>query len=293
MSCRCLLLVCVLLLPALPACAVVYERQQSDIIFNHKQHTENLSLPCAECHEVRESDRASDRLLPREAVCLSCHDGERAAAGCDVCHRSPDAPVSYPPERRLLHFSHRKHLAISEVNCETCHSGIAASTSSQAGLPKMETCLTCHDGLRQSVECALCHTDPEVVTAKIHPDGWEEDHRIAANIDLPRCESCHRTDDRCSLCHEGDNLRGQIHPFNWDVLHASEARGRATDCTSCHDTQLFCVHCHTSRGVEPATHLGADWLTRHADEARFDPESCDACHSGGGPSCAGSGCHSY
>jgi len=266
-------------------------RPPTDILFSHSLHVNALDLDCVFCHRTGDSETADDQLLPSEALCLTCHDGERAGSACQLCHRSADAPVGHPREQRLLSFAHKSHMELETVTCATCHDAVPTTVETQAGLPEMSMCLGCHDGIRQTIECAACHTNPDVVTRAIHPVGWRQDHRIAANINDPDCNSCHRTDDLCSLCHQGDDLTGTIHPFNWRTLHGVEARGRTTDCTACHDTELFCVDCHSVGMLKPDDHLGADWLARHGEEARFDVETCDACHGGSDFTCARAGCH--
>jgi hypothetical protein len=229
--------------------------------------------------------------LPREEHCLGCHDGRVAPAECATCHDRPDAPMGYAIPSRTLVFTHPHHLRVENVTCLTCHVHVAQARKAGAGPPPMTACFTCHDDVRQSVACVTCHTDAERVRRQIHPPGWRDDHRVSANLDEPSCEACHRTDDRCSLCHFGDNLRGRIHPFNWMDLHAADARARVEDCTSCHDTRAFCVDCHRSRQVRPADHDHPNWLDEHGQEARFDLESCDACHAEAAPGCYRPGCH--
>ncbi len=259
--------------------------------FNHRIHYQALGLDCTGCHEVGHEGR--DVSLPREEYCLGCHDGRLVPSDCSHCHDQAEAPTGYRRVASELIFSHPEHLVDEGVDCLSCHSDLPTAGLSGAGSPAMETCFTCHAGVRQTTECVACHTDPGRVTARIHPAGWQEGHRVAANMDQPSCEPCHRTDDRCSLCHAGDNYRGEIHPFNWLVLHAPEARARRQDCTTCHDTRAFCVACHVSRRAIPIDHLVPDWLARHADEARFDLETCDACHGTDQPSCYRSGCHGF
>jgi hypothetical protein len=285
---RAILLVVLLCAPS------VWSDQQaskSGVIFNHEKHYDSLGVDCVQCHAAESSEHTSDVLLPKEAYCLSCHDGKVARKDCAVCHTTPDAPVSYPAEPRTLTFSHKTHLGAEEVTCLTCHDGIQTTTQAKGGLPDMDACFACHDGVRQTTDCVACHTDAEEVTLEIHPAGWQNDHRVFGNTNAPACEPCHRTDDRCSLCHQGDNLRANIHPLNWDHLHPIEARGRSTDCTACHDTQQFCVTCHRARLLLPLDHNLPDWLDRHGDEAQFDLETCDACHGDAEPTCYRAGCH--
>jgi hypothetical protein len=269
-----------------------YERRESDIKFNHRQHYEDLDLECTQCHALP-PDEQGHMSLPSEDFCLGCHDGRMAPKDCVTCHDDPEAPTSYPFTVRRLKFSHTEHLQLPSTDCLACHAGLEKSTDAQGGLPNMATCFVCHDGVRQTIACAACHTNAAQVIRDVHPVGWRDDHRIAGNENRPVCASCHRTDDRCSLCHYGDNLRGQIHPFNWLQLHAADARARAVDCTTCHETPSFCVPCHTQRFVLPLDHQTAGWLDRHGDEAKFDSETCDACHGGDQPSCLRSGCHAY
>ena len=66
-------------------------------------------------------------------------------------------------ERDLI-FSHRTHLELTDIDCLTCHSSVASSTSSGTNaLPSEETCLGCHDGLRAANRCEVCHRNPKSV----------------------------------------------------------------------------------------------------------------------------------
>jgi len=57
--------------------------------FDHRAHRQT---PCASCHAAAASTSSADVLLPKIAVCRTCHAGENAAgakvpSGCAMCHR--------------------------------------------------------------------------------------------------------------------------------------------------------------------------------------------------------------
>jgi predicted CXXCH cytochrome family protein len=64
-----------------------------DARFNHARHGTSLT-GCATCHAARHSHLSADILMPRIAVCRSCHAGARPpanrpqliASGCMTCH---------------------------------------------------------------------------------------------------------------------------------------------------------------------------------------------------------------
>ena len=72
---------------------LIFPDQQIPLRFSHAKHVELVA--CTDCHAtVNQSLRAKDRNLPKEAVCLDCHDHAAAARGeptdppasCDTCH---------------------------------------------------------------------------------------------------------------------------------------------------------------------------------------------------------------
>jgi predicted CXXCH cytochrome family protein len=64
-------------------------------------HTPHAMVTCDSCHAARESTKTSDVLLPKQAVCATCHAPSRGAESrCFACHGYHDwtktQPVSSP-----------------------------------------------------------------------------------------------------------------------------------------------------------------------------------------------------
>jgi hypothetical protein len=60
-------------------------------------HTSHAMLTCDSCHAARGSTKTSDVLLPKQAVCATCHaPSARAESGCFECHRYHDWTKTHP-----------------------------------------------------------------------------------------------------------------------------------------------------------------------------------------------------
>ncbi len=270
----------------------------SSIIFDHKKHAKEFNLDCSHCHAAAESKKASDWILPKEEVCLTCHNGQVASKECAVCHRDVKDIKTYPPLERKIIFSHQAHLE-RQIDCLICHPGSDAKvTLTAAQMPEMQTCFDCHDGSRVSSECELCHSDAKTLRRLMHPAGYLHAHKLLAGLDAAACASCHRQEENCLACHRGDNLLGSTHPVNFLFFHPLDVKAKKSDCQSCHEMESFCVSCHKAEAVQPLSHSAPNWTitltgvpSRHAIEARRDVEYCLSCHQSEEPTCAAAGCH--
>lgn len=140
------------------------ERITQPIAFSHQKHTVDLGIDCTACHDlVTTADHAS---LPMLSTCMSCHEAAQtdrpeeqkvrdlAAAGKDdvflKLFRMPDH----------VFYSHRRHVGIAHLKCETCHGGIAATTEApERPLVRitMAFCIDCHRRDNVSSDCTRCH----------------------------------------------------------------------------------------------------------------------------------------
>ncbi|HMG05068.1 MAG TPA: cytochrome c3 family protein [Chthoniobacterales bacterium] len=64
---------------------VLVDRWMPQARFNHAKH---VSVNCEECHNVRNSSKTSDVLMPNKATCVACHSPEtkKIASNCITCH---------------------------------------------------------------------------------------------------------------------------------------------------------------------------------------------------------------
>ena len=141
------------------------------IPFNHKTHlTEYDAGPeCEVCHQYYDNGRFMG--IPSVADCLMCHENTFEFDGTDnsadqhtfEIYNDTDIPWdSYAKQPDHVYFSHLVVMS-SELedkpDCETCHGPKSESTDTAMikGKMLMPECMECHDNLKISNKCAVCH----------------------------------------------------------------------------------------------------------------------------------------
>ena len=134
------------------------------IAFSHQTHVSELEIDCETCHEYVATGNHSG--LPTLTTCLFCHEEalteeaeeqkilDLAAAGEDDVFRK----LFRMPDH--VYYSHRRHVAIAEIPCETCHGAIAdSSTPPERPLLRidMDFCVDCHEQDGAALSCTACH----------------------------------------------------------------------------------------------------------------------------------------
>lgn len=305
----------------------IYPAQRIPIEFSHAQHVKpesagGVGAPCEACHEqAPKSEKATDKLLPlavarkdksgpswpEHEACESCHDIEKAEQGkevdppaaCDTCHIGMDKktkkvlPASWPNPN--LVFNHKIHFEKEKgITCERCHFGATGKgmeevdLSTRYQLPKMKTCLECHNGAGAPAECKVCHvTDASgklqvaFATAALKPmqgdplgldhgPRYEQTHGTRAKLDRRTCAECH-TDSYCATCHDSLQKPLSVHPNDFITLHPVQAKMDSLACDSCHRYQSFCAACHERVGIGMSSDptLRARNLSVHGDAFEF------------------------
>lgn len=126
------------------------------IQFPHKTHIE-LNLECTSCHERAEKDVVAGR--PPTALCLSCHAGGDATG--EIKKIQAFEKGGEIPWRRVwrlpphVFFSHRAHVAVAKVKCQTCHGPMETLTrppSRPLRALTMNDCIACHEERNGQVE---------------------------------------------------------------------------------------------------------------------------------------------
>ncbi len=132
--------------------------------FPHVIHV-GRDIGCTEyCHEtVLEGPVAG---LPSVRTCLSCHRTiatnrprirqitNMAASGRDFAWKRV---FDYPAEAHVR-FNHAPHVVLAEIECATCHGGIARQRLAQRNVEMtMGFCVNCHNERQASVDCLTCH----------------------------------------------------------------------------------------------------------------------------------------
>jgi hypothetical protein len=188
---------------------------------------------------------------------------------CTSCHKN--LGQEQPIVVRGLRMSHAG-LAEAGYGCTECHADVAHPLSAgRAAGVRMSTCAQCHNNVKQSGECTICHvtkgtkaegqrSDPE--WSIIHGPLWRQTHGMG---DLTTCTVCHSKDD-CKKCHGVD----LPHDDNFFATHGKQALDSASTCPSCH-SQALCDGCH---GLRPSDYLKIHPLTASGVS---DPR-CTKCH---------------
>ena len=258
----------------------VYPPQRMPLLFDHAVHLE-AGAECVSCHDpARKSVKASDLFLPAHPECESCHDIEAAKAGkkvdppsaCQTCHVGFEQTVSRDvthvefPSPNIL-FNHKVHVD-RKVECKVCHSDMTdVGLATRQQLPKMQTCLVCHNGEVAPSECRTCHlTQPSSGRLQLnftsgllrpiqgdpfgldHGPRYEFTHGTRAKLDRAVCSQCH-AERECQSCHDSLQKPISVHPNDFITLHPLQARMQITKCDSCHRMQSFCIACHERVGI--------------------------------------------
>jgi len=287
------------------------EEDRTNLIkHSHKFHLSKGS-ECTECHSsVETSTLSSDNNLGKMSDCYECHDKETTK--CSLCHMEPREPYSsFSNPKRELIFNHEKHIKELKLECKTCHADVTKKEFvSTRTLPPMESCSGCHNGVKASDDCQLCHTDIRFIRPADHESGFLRTHKqiVAASSDA-NCLLCH-SQTSCQECHDGGHISktdkgnefessragsvrgagsGQIvqnvHALDFVFTHRFDFKSKSQECQSCHEPETFCVECHSGSGKvsRPAWHDVAGFTTGngglHASLAKKDMESCVVCHA--------------
>lgn len=172
---------------------------------------------------------------PTNDACRSCHPDYRTV--------SPTGDLNIP---------HRAHVVVLKMRCVECHAYLVHEKSPEGkNLPRMATCLTCHDGKTVKNACVTCHTAKAAPanhgTADwlvVHPQGQGE-------LD---CANCHAwTQHWCTECHA---RRPVSHSADWRSTHGLQVKVHR-NCEACHEA-AFCVECHgevPSQNFDPTLKL--------------------------------------
>jgi hypothetical protein len=308
-----------------PRSAAVFPEQEIALRFSHAQHLAK-GVKCQQCHnQVSESDLAADRNIPTQRRCEACHEVEAARGGqvvdppsaCADCHPGFDwtvhaapRPSRFPPP--ALHFSHKRHL-LRGAACADCHGDLArVELATRAQLPRMASCLVCHDGVKASMACATCHLGsargakgapldtalpggllrpgPGNPFGLDHGPRFERAHAQLAARQRDQCLACH-TESSCLKCHDGATRPQSVHPGDFLSTHMVPARQDQPRCDACHRRQSFCVACHERTGVganapafqDPGARVHpAGWMVpgpgHHGLQAARGIGACASCH---------------
>lgn len=229
---------------------ILLENAGGPVVFEHKRHYQDHSIPCQTCHHEDHAD-IGDSSSPSFAASARAWQESKDPVPCGSCH-----PVSFGEDfskrhtgmfeseeacRRCHHvefhgqkYDHDLHQEIAGGDCQVCHHGPDIEPSPTA-------CADCHDSqaspgmpdLREAAHerCRQCHAD-------------------LLDQGLQGCETCHETMDMkdrvmpysdCSQCHEkpeADLLLTRTNAFHTQCMGCHMERGKGPygedDCYACH-----------------------------------------------------------
>lgn len=177
---------------------------------------------------------------PPEEVCLRCHFKQRAKSDCGLCHLDRPAPTQRRRHRILpaAQFPHDRHM---KEDCLHCHPHITDWETLDGKMQdtSMAGCLKCHNGVKTSKTCTLCHNPTP--RPRDHVRNFSAKHGIPYRADPHRCRMCHE-DSSCVACH---SRRPRNHTLAWVARrHGISARTQPDNCRACHESKSVCRRCH-------------------------------------------------
>ena len=145
--------------------------------------------------------------------------------------------IANPSGNQPIEFSHKKHKD-QGVECETCH--IYIREQSFAGIPKLETCLDCH-------ESALTKSAEEEKIRSFAKKGmrleWERVYRLPQHVYFSHRRHVVLANLECKDCHGpiDDTTKPPLKPLKTLMMN---------DCIDCHkkskvgNVSTDCIDCH-------------------------------------------------
>lgn len=240
--------------------------------FDHKVHTMDAEIDCADCHDdlfemesgaVLSNDNFTMQEMAEGQYCGMCHDGDTAFAtdtNCIACHSVSEEPLVWDEPNQSL-FSHKSHVEEIELECVDCHSEIFAMKKGTASAEKNFTmaafkdglyCGSCHNGedaFDSAGQCESCHFAPTEKIIFTQPvKSVIFDHSIHVEKAKLSCESCHKevfamkqgaVENQDAILSDNPLEKRQylvaLHKKYCGTCHdSSQAFGYLTRCTVCH-----------------------------------------------------------
>ena len=181
-------------------------------------------------------------------------------------NRSDYVTEAFVAREQPVQFSHKHHVGGIGIDCRYCHTSV--ETSSMAGIPPTETCMTCHseiwaDSPTLEPVRASWRTNRSLQWTRVHdlPDYVYFDHSIHVHKGIG-CVTCHGRVDRmplmwrvtrlhmewCLDCHRAPGRyirpREQVFSMTWVAGEDQAVLGprlvreynvsKLTDCYTCH-----------------------------------------------------------
>jgi len=137
---------------------------EQPIEFSHLIHAGDNEIPCLYCHvQARRSISAG---VPSMNKCMGCHN-EVATDNPQVRlltnYWKTKEPIRWIKVHDLpdfVHFTHKRHVAAEDIECQTCHGPVETMQVVSREAPvKMGLCLECHreNEVEHGTDCWTCH----------------------------------------------------------------------------------------------------------------------------------------
>ena len=119
------------------------------IAFSHKIHAGQYEIDCNYCHTgVRKSKNAN---IPSVNICMNCHSSVKTES-IEIqklyAAIEKDEPIEWVRVHNLpdlAYFNHSQHVAVGEIECQTCHGPIEEMEVVKQYSPlTMGWCIDCH-----------------------------------------------------------------------------------------------------------------------------------------------------
>lgn len=242
----------------------------------------HASVSCVRCHEssgligsltIEVPGRLGHMLAAasQDTSGTNTSYGDVMSSSCRRCHESV-LTKTVEDAGRGVRTSHREPVAAgaSCTDCHTLSTGVVSSVT-----VGMSPCLRCHDGKKESADCAVCHTKDIGAASRSRQNPAKMTGKQL--VKTPDCGGCHDQATQCDPCHGGVRM-----PHSELFMAYGHARQGVEDlwnnngktCGRCHTAKRRpCTQCHSTMPGHPTT----PWKSLHG--ASGSAKSCDNCHA--------------
>jgi menaquinone reductase, multiheme cytochrome c subunit len=138
-------------------------KAEQPVSFNHKKHVEQ-GLGCDACHRFFKTQTFSG--MPDLNICLECHkepvtknpEEEKIRQSSQKGKEIAWKRIYEQPDH--VFFSHRRHVVLGKLSCQTCHGKIGQSEKPPTKpwvKMTMKWCMDCHAKNKVTNDCLACH----------------------------------------------------------------------------------------------------------------------------------------
>lgn len=137
-------------------------------------------------------------------------------------------------QEQPIAYNHKKHIDLG-LECATCHTGIAEQKA-RAGLPDLETCVSCHAPDDENPKTKMIQT----FASANRPIPWKRIYRVPSHVYFSHRRHVQIAKLDCSVCH-GDMSQKETPVTRPAVAVRME---RCMDCHRDSGVTNDCLACH-------------------------------------------------